>query len=398
MSYAYDGKIKKLDKIIENTIDSIKESHEEINEISSFAKREYLELEEEFMKLKIEATNVIDRVDTLSEQLKESKLILLSVNKEYSKYSENEMREIYDKTDTLRVAVAVEKEREMNLIKRRNELEIHLRSVRRIAEKADKLSQNFDMAFHVLSGDLQEITTKIDDMQNREIWGIKVIQAQEVERQRIARDMHDGPAQSLSNLILKTELCIKLLDKDVDRTRLELQTLKSLIRSTIDETRRLIYNLRPMSLDDLGLKPTLERYIDKTNEYLDFEITLKYDIKIDDQIDKIMTLTLFRIAQEALNNMKKYSKATYCLVEAILDGDTIELSISDNGIGFKMDQIKLNLEDNKGFGISMVKERTNLLLGEFSIVSKVGEGTIVKVRIPIGNKKEEEVDGTKGNN
>lgn len=392
---AYDGKLKKLDKIIEETIDSIKESHEEIHEISSFAKREYLELEEEFMKLKIEATNVIDRVDTLQEQLTESKALLLKVNKEYSKYSEKEMKDIYDQTDTLRVALAVEKEREMNLIKRRNELEIHLRTVRKIAEKADKLSQNFDMAFHVLSGDLQEITHKIDDMHNREIWGIKVIEAQELERQRIARDMHDGPAQSLSNLILKTELCIKLLDKDVNRTKLELQTLKTLIRNTIDDTRRLIYNLRPMSLDDLGLKPTLERLIDKMNDELDFSINLKYDIKVDEHMDQIISLTLYRVAQEALNNMKKYAKATFCLVEVALEDGSIELSVNDNGIGFKVENIKLNLEDSKGFGVSMIRERTNLLLGECTIVSKEGEGTIVKVRIPVNDKdssKKEDLD------
>lgn len=285
----YNNEIKKLDKIIEETIDSIRESSNEINEISSFAKREYLELEEEFMKLKIEATNVIDRVDSLEVQLKDSKSLLAKVSKNYSEYSENDMKLIYDRTDTLRVELAVEKEREMNLVRRRNELEIHLKSVRKIADKADKLSQNFDMAFHVLSGDLQTINSKIDDIHNKEILGIKVLQAQETERQRIARDMHDGPAQSLSNLVLKTELCIKLLDKDIDRTRLELQSLKTLIRGTIDDTRRLIYNLRPMSIDDLGLKPTLERFIDKANESLNFNIKLICDPKINNKLDSVTT-------------------------------------------------------------------------------------------------------------
>lgn len=389
---AYNNELKKLDKIIEETIDSIKESHDEINEISSFAKREYLELEEEFMKLKIEATNVIDRVDTLEVQLKDSKVKLAQINKEFSKYSENEMKAVYDETDALRLDLAVEKEREMNLIKRRNELEIHLKTVRKIADKADKLSQNFDMAFHVISGDLQTINNKIDEVQHKEIWGIKVLQAQENERQRIAREMHDGPAQSLSNLVLKTELCIKLLDKDIERTRLELQSLKTLIRGTIDDTRRLIYNLRPMSIDDLGLKPTLERFIDKTNESLGFNIKLACDSKVNITIDTVTTLALFRITQEALNNMKKYSKASKCLVEVLIEDEHLELTISDNGVGFDVKKVKLNLKDNRGFGMSMIRERTNLLLGECKFASQIGKGTIVKVRIPIGKNKEDEIN------
>lgn len=379
----YNIKLKELDDIIEKTVNSIKNSQADIREISNFAKTEYLELEDEFMHLKIEASNVIDRVDLLSIQLKESKRSLLKVNREYTKYSEDEMRQIYEQTDALRLALIVEKEREINIINRRNELELHLKAIRKISDKADNLVNNFDMAYSVLTGDLKNITEKIDDMQSKEIWGIKVIQAQELERERIARDMHDGPAQNLSNLIIKTELCLKLLDKDVSRTRLELQTLKSLLRKTIDDTRRLIYNLRPMSIDDLGLVPTLERLIDKTNKQLDYNIELKTNSKANEINNPMLTLTLYRVAQEALNNIKKYSKATQSIIEINVLENYIELAIIDNGIGFDINHIKLNLENNRGFGIAMMKERTSLLMGDFNIVSEIGKGTTLTVRIPL---------------
>ncbi len=387
----YKKQFDRLDEIIDKTIDSIKNSVDEIKDISDFARQEYLELEEEFLKLKIEATDLIDRVESLEKQYKVSRSKLLMVNKNYEDYTEEQMRDIYEETDRLRLELAVEKEREMNLIQRRNELELHLKSVRKISEKADKLSNDFDVAYSVLSGDLKQITEKIDDIQNKEIWGLKVIQAQELERKRIARDMHDGPAQSLSNLIIKTELCVKLLDKDIDRTKLELQNLKSHIRSTIDETRRMIYNLRPMSIDDLGLVPTLERLIDKVSEELNFEIdfnvrlTKKYD---PSSLDSVINLTLYRITQEALNNVVKYSKATSVLIDLVFEDDAISLDVIDNGVGFEVSKLKLNLDDNKGFGMSMMRERANLLSSEMKIVSEIDKGTSIHIRVPLIDKEE----------
>jgi len=394
----YNRENKRLDLIIDTTIGSIETSNNEIKQISHFAKTEYQELEEEFLRLRIEASDLIDRVERLDKEYRISKSRLLIINKNYGNYSEQDMKEIYEKTDALRVQLAVEKERETNIIKRRNELELHLKSVRKIAEKADKLSNDFDIAYGVLTGNLRQITEKIDDIQNKEIWGLRVIQAQEAERHRIARDMHDGPAQSLSNLGLKAELCLKLLDKDIDRSRLELQTLKLLIRSTIDDTRRLIYNLRPMSIDDLGLIPTLERYIDRVEQKNDFsiELNVKYNNQQkNENISEVISLTIFRIVQESFNNIQKYAKADQIILEIEFCDSHIDVTIQDNGIGFDVNNIKTNLKEDKGFGLSMMKERVNLLLGKFVIKSEIEKGTIILISLPIDS---DEVRGKEAEN
>lgn len=388
----YKKQFDRLDEIIDETMDSIKSSVDEVKDISNFARGEYLELEEEFMRLKIEATDLIDRVESLESQYKASRNKLLTINRNYDTYTEAEMRDIYEETDRLRLQLAVEKERESHLIQRRNELEIYLKSIRKISEKADKLSNNFDVAYGVLSGDLRQLTDTIDDMQAKEIWGLKVIQAQESERKRIARDMHDGPAQNLSNLVIKTELCIKLLDKDIGRTKLELQNLKAHIRTTIDETRRMIYNLRPMSIDDLGLVPTLERLIDKVQEEA---TSLSIDFVVNENsvyhhadIDSVINLTLYRICQEAMNNIVKYAEASNVTIELTYDVDAIDLQIIDNGIGFVIEALKLNLADNKGFGLSMMRERANLLNSDFTIISEIDQGTSIHIRVPLLDKEE----------
>jgi two-component system, NarL family, sensor histidine kinase DegS len=383
-------KFERLDEIIGKTIESIKSSVEEIKDISSYAKKEYLEIEEEFLKLKIEATDLIERVDDLEKNYKISKSKLLMVNKNFDAYSESEMKSIYEETDQLRITLAVEKEREVNIIRRRNELELHLKYVHKISQKADKLSQDFNVAYGVLTGDLKLLTEKIDDIQTKEIWGLKVIHAQEQERQRIARDIHDGPAQNMSNLIIKTEYCIRLLDKDINLAKNEMQVLKDQIRLTINEMRGMIYNLRPMSIDDLGLIPTLERLVEKMSEEIGCKVELvtKSNNKtILKDLDEELNLTLYRIAQEALNNIKKYASASVIRVEIVFEDDAVRLSIIDNGVGFNVGDVKLNLKDNKGFGLSMMRERANLLGTSISIVSEIGKGTIIDILVP--TKKEE---------
>ena len=385
----YNRENKRLDEIIKTTIGSIETSNNEIKDISHFAKKEYQELEDEFLNLRIEASNLIDRVDSLDKEYRISKSKLLVINKNYTSYSEEQMKEIYEKTDRLRIQLAVEKERELNIIRRRNELEVHLKSIRVITEKADKLSNDFNLAYGVLTGNLKSFTDKIDDIQNKEIWGLRVIEAQEQERHRIARDMHDGPAQSLSNLHLKSELCLKLLDKDLERARLELQSLRSLIRSTIDDTRGLIYNLRPMSIDDLGLIPTLERFIDKYEEKNDFSIELIIQKGREQEftgLSEIISLTVFRIVQEALTNITKYSKANQVIISLEFIEQELILKVQDDGIGFNTDKLSNNLHDNSGFGLSMMRERVNLLSGDFQIISALNKGTMILVHLPVCEK------------
>lgn len=381
----YNDKSQKLDEIIKSTLETINESKNEILEISNFAKKEYIKLEEEFLRLRIEANYSIEKVDSLEIELKNSKNRLSRVSKDQVKYSQVDIKEIYFITDNLRIQLAVEKEKEYNIIKRRNELEVHLRNIRNISEKADNLSNNFGVAVNIINGELTKIGQEVEDISKIQDWGIRAIQIQEMERQRIARDMHDGPTQSLTNLIIKTEVCIKLLDNDIDQTKLELQTLRNLIRNTIDETRRLIYNLRPMLIDDLGLVPTLERLVDKFKE--DSGISIKLLVNDSNKsnqayINSVILLTLYRVAQEALNNICKHANATKIKLVVLIKSDNLILSIEDNGIGFDIIEMREHISKT-AFGLLMLKERVGFLGGKFSIQSKKGKGTIVQVEISI---------------
>jgi two-component system sensor histidine kinase DegS len=153
----------------------------------------------------------------------------------------------------------------------------------------------------------------------------------------------------------------------------------------------MIYNLRPMSIDDLGLVPTLERLIDKVSDDLGFEIdfSVKHSRKYDSStLDSVINLTLYRITQEALNNVVKYSKATSVHIDLVFEDDAISLDVIDNGVGFEVNELKLNLKDNKGFGMSMMRERANLLSSDMKVVSEIDKGTSIHIRVPLIDKEE----------
>lgn len=217
--------------------------------------------------------------------------------------------------------------------------------------------------------------------------GINVLETQENERKRIARDLHDSTVQNLTNMMHKTELCTRLIDIDPVRAKLELQTMINTIKSTINDMRNIIFGLRPMSLDDLGLIATIERYIRDFKKNHEIDISLKVQNE-EKSILPVINLTLFRIVQEASNNAIKHGKANKIVINLTYDEDVILLSIQDNGIGFKNDtymDTKANMFS--GYGLSMMKERVLLLSGDFNIESNENKGTKILVKVPLNHAR-----------
>jgi len=186
---------------------------------------------------------------------------LSTVSKNFNIYTEKDIKTAYDKANELRVRLLLKREEEKSLIERRRNKELRLKSAIEVYKKAEKVAKSVSVASGYLKGNLDEIIFTVEDLNKRQLLGIKIIEAQEEERQKLARDIHDGPAQSMANILIKTEICEKFMDIEQKRSKEELQNLRNIVRETLKDIRKIIYDLRPMSLDDLGLIPTLERYI-----------------------------------------------------------------------------------------------------------------------------------------
>jgi len=390
----YKLDVARLNSIVKKTIDAVNKSKSEIYDIAENARKECKRLEEELQEIKQKVKALIDSVEMLEVELKESKRKLLLVNKNFEKYSQEELKNAYEKADSLRIELAVKREQEQYLIRRRNELEARIKDAYKTVQKADSLICHVGVALGFLTGDLQEISSQLENIQQKQLIGLRIIRAQEEERQRVAREIHDGPAQSMSNVVLKAEICEKLIDVDVEKSKTELQNLKKIVRESLQDIRKIIYNLRPMSLDDLGLVPTLQRYVTTFQEDTGLFVLFKTNGAYDDLRPEI-SLTVFRIVQEAFSNIKKHACAKNVVLNLEFRDDELKMYIYDDGKGFENKKIKENSKDiNSGFGLLSMRERIELLGGNFKINSESGMGTRLIITVPLAQKE----DGENGNN
>ncbi|MBN2469487.1 MAG: ATP-binding protein [Anaerolineae bacterium] len=216
---------------------------------------------------------------------------------------------------------------------------------------------------------------------------VRVIEAQENERKRLARQMHDGPAQSLTNFILQAEICQRLFDRNPDRAAEELNNLKNVASSTFQKVREFIFDLRPMMLDDLGLIPTIRRYIDSFQEKSSMKTTL-HILGEERRLESHREVILFRAIQELLGNARDHAKAAQVTVTLSIDRDQATCTVEDNGRGFDPETIFAEdheeKQESKALGLKTLRERVELLGGQMVIDSSEGEGTKVSVIIPAG--------------
>lgn len=379
--------IERINKILNDTINTITNNRDEIKDIAENVKAEVEKIRKDLNELRKKIRIIIEEVDLLEIEEKRSRIRLVSVSKNFNVYKEKDIKEAYENAKNLQIKLALKREEEKSLIEKRNELEIRLKNSLEVVSKADNLVKQTNVIVKYLSGNLDDIIKTMDDINKRQYLGIKIIEAQEAERQRLARDIHDGPAQSMANILLKSELCEKLLSRDIDKTRKELNELKEIARLTLKDIRKTIYDLRPMSLDDLGLIPTVQRYISNFMNDSNIDIQLKVIGQTKD-IDSTIKIATFRVIQEALNNIKKHSKADRVTITIENLIDRINVLIIDNGVGFDSTtnfQKKCTTIDS-GFGIVSMRERAELIGGLFQIKSKPGQGTKVFLTIPIDRK------------
>ena len=205
-----------------------------------------------------------------------------------------------------------------------------------------------------------------------------IIQAQEAERQRLSRQMHDGPAQALSNFILQTEIAMRLMDVDNAQAREELNNLKASALSTFQKVRNFIFELRPMMLDDLGLFPTIKRYVDTFKEQSGLEVSITITGQ-ERRLESYVEVMIFRALQELLGNAARHSQGTSVKVIIDMGEGSIRVTVNDNGKGFNADTIK----QGNSLGLNLIRDRVEILGGTFDIDSSIGRGSRITLIIPV---------------
>ena len=367
-----------LGEIMKTTLTTIESGKEEIFFIAETSRTESLRLTIELSQLKSDIAEIILQVDHHEKVDRRMRQRLMEVNRAHQTHTQEEMFETYSQAKDAQVNLQLLQAKEIQLRKRRDDLERSLRQMQATVERAQILMTQVSMAISLLQGGIADSLQTQNHDQRIEM-GLRVIRAQEEERRRVAREIHDGPAQTLANIVLRLEIAEKLLEFDPTRVKAELIDLKNLVRSNLQDIRRIIFDLRPMALDDLGIVPAISKYLDNFQE----NYGIKCEFMIEGREKRLLPaleVALFRLVQEGMTNVAKHAHSSKVDISLIYQEDWTIARIRDYGKGFEVSFALTTPGEH--FGLIGMRERVEMFSGHFSIQSTLGKGTTIELSIP----------------
>jgi two-component system, NarL family, sensor histidine kinase DegS len=385
-----DNQVDVIDRVIKNAIKVMEESKYQIYEILDSSRNEAIAMNAELQMVMDQTAEICDKVDELERNYRLARLRLTDVSRDFVRYTEEDIKQAYEKATQMQLELMMYREKEGYLKTRRDDIQKRLRAIEGSVERAETIGSQMSVALEYLSGDLSQVTRILESAKTRQLLGLKIILAQEEERKRIAREIHDGPAQSLANLVLRTEIVERMLNKqEFEMVQNEIVDLKSQVRFGLEEIRKVIFNLRPMALDDLGLVPTLRKFI---HDYEDkHRIKTSFEVRgLERRLRSAMEAAIYRLVQEAFTNAAKHAHPSYVTCELTYDEEEVRVIVRDNGFGFKVESLEEKSKEHAHFGLLGMQERVELLEGRMEIHSAENRGTRIVIQIPTNVEKREE--------
>jgi len=218
----------------------------------------------------------------------------------------------------------------------------------------------------------------------------QMIEIQQQEHKKLARDLHDGPTQSMAAIAMRLNFARRLLERDPKATADELAKIEDLARRTTKEIRHMLFTLRPLELESQGLIGALKAMAEKTHETYDQNVIVEAEENVVSQMEMSRQTIIFYIAEEAINNACKYAQANHIWVRMKdLERDIVLLEVQDDGIGFDKNVVESTTEQRGSLGLKNMNERTEMVNGIFQLESTVGKGTTIRVIIPLTEEASE---------
>ncbi len=376
--------IEKVNAIMSEIIMTIDKSKNQLLDIVESAREEHEILKSDLNMIKLDIDRVIGDVDrlTLKDRMVRNKLA--EVSKAFKTHTENDIKKAYETAAEVKVELMGATKEEQMLKIRRNALEMSLKRALNNIQNAEHVVHQVTIAVTYLKG---EILSAIYDLGADEMAvGVKILEAQENERMRISRDIHDGPAQQIASIVMKADFCERVARQDIEKGMIELSQLKEQARKALKEVRGIIHDLRPMSLDDLGLNETIDTFVKEYSVECGIKTVVKTG-KIVVEIEPIIKVAVYRLVQELLNNIKKHAKAKEVYINLEYGSKYLRLTVMDNGIGFDVDKTLDQLKRKHiSYGLLGIYDRVKQLSGEITLHSKANDGTTVMIKLPVNRE------------
>jgi two-component system sensor histidine kinase DegS len=346
---------------------------EQLNILIQESKREYEAIQRELKEIDVLIRQSTTEVEKLAQRNSQIATRVRQMEMNLDTYPRNDIKEIY----------AANHEAQMRLFMMRGQLEQLQNRQEGLEQQGQRILRISEVAGHITPGELA--LPPGGALAAGQSGIVRIIEAQENERQRLSRQIHDGPAQSLTNLILQAEICERLLDTDPAQARVELSNLKAAVNATFQKIRDFILTLRPMMLDDLGLVPTLRQYVQDFEEKNSLSTSLGM-MGREARLPSHVEVTIFRVIQELLTNVQKHAHATHAQVSIDFQDAALIASVEDDGSGFDVAEVQSAGQQRKGLGLPTLQERVEMLGGTVQIESRIGRGTKVRIAIPISHE------------
>ena len=383
-----------LRRLLTNTIDTIEDNKTQIFDIYQNTRSEVDRARERLAELKQRVAEKIERVDSLAVEEQQAKQRLAEVSRNFAEHTEDEIRSAYEAVSIIQINLAIEREKEQMMRVERDKLEIRLRYLYSVVVRAEHMALSIGSVLSYLSTQVSGVLWKIEAVQKDKFVGARIIKATEEERYRISREIHDGPAQDLANVLFMTTITERLMDQDMVEAKNTLGELRDEIRKCLTSVRQIIFDMRPMALDDLGLPQAVEQLIRLFRERGKLRGTFSLEGTYY-PLPKHVEIAIFRIVQEALNNVVHHAKTDKVRVRMHYTEQALTVLIADDGVGFDMNRVpeeKEEAEDaldmetqrrlrGRHFGVIGMEERAKIIGATIQILSEPGKGTKVHLRV-----------------
>lgn len=364
------GPYHRIEKLLKQTKDAVQESGKQIDDIVTTTREKIHLLKDELIEVEARIAAIIMMVDAYDRSIHELRLKAKTYEASFGKQYP-ELKHIYFQIKDLSQKAEANRKEESQLRQRRDNIERFLKENGELLMKSEQVLQQVMVAISYLD---------IETIPSADSTVLRVIHASDAEKKRLSRDIHDGPAQSLVNIMLTAEYAEKMVDVAPNQMKAELRSIKMAAKDTLTDIRRIIFDLMPYTMTDYGLIETL-------NTFLQNRKGIALDVRTDETCaiaSKVIENNLFRIIQEIHSNITKHSKAKSAKLDLTINEDEIVLIVEDDGVGFDQD------DRFSGYGLVTISDRVELLNGTIEIKSQVGKGTTIKVVVP--NKEEYEKD------
>lgn len=372
-------KLEQLNRLLTAIIDSLEKGRNDIFEIGENCRREIARLEFELLDIKLKTEQIIQEVDRYELLEKQARIRLMTVSKNFQSKTEDDIKEAYDNARKLQAKFLELRNQEIYLRKRRDEIARQIKNLEEIAQRADNFLNTTGLALKLIQGNIEKISGSLEDIYRKQQMELYIIESQESERRKIARELHDGPAQTLASMIIRLDLLDHLCRDEQEQIKSEIKTIRNMGKESLADIRRLMFDLKP-TIDHVDsfastLKEYFEDYEAKYNFYINFMVFgphRKYDLALE--------RALYRLVQESLTNIRKHAGVSEATIKMEDKGGYLTLVIKDEGKGFNLEEVT---DKHDSYGILGMKERVELLGGEISIITSPGLGTQVIIKVPV---------------